>query len=355
MKFEFSAAGVFLITYHLLLAALLPLYLLSTQNPGLWLAMLCLILICGIGITSLYHRHYSHRTYRINKAAETVMLFVSTLALQGSALKWAHDHRLHHRHVDTALDPYSIKKGFWYAHFLWMFERQSFDPVVTADLSKNKLVMWQHTHYLLLATLANAFVVGLFGWIFNDYVGAFTLLFLLRLFINHHTTWFINSLAHTWGVKPYSKEHSAVNNWIISLLTYGEGYHNYHHTFASDYRNGTRWYQFDPTKMMIWTWSKIGVASDLRRVDRMIIAKRLVLEDKKLLLASARETHHAEIHAKAEALMQRIEEFSSAMREYRASGKKELRLRMKNLKKNVRMELRSWNMYCEHVLKPSAA
>jgi stearoyl-CoA desaturase (delta-9 desaturase) len=345
----------------------LPLYLaFFSQRGAMWITMAVLVMLCGIGVTALYHRHYSHRTYRMSKAVEIAGLFFGTLATQGSALRWSHDHRLHHRHVDTDRDPYSINRGFWHAHFIWMLrKREAVDPNVVHDLMENKLVRFQDKYYVLLLALTNAAVIAFFGWLFNDYVGAFVVLFLARLFINHHTTWFINSLAHTWGVQPYSREHSAVNNWIISLLTYGEGYHNYHHTFAGDYRNGTRWYQFDPTKILIWGLSKLGLARDLRKVDKTIIARTLLNEDRKLVLERARQVPYVrldaverDVNTRADALLHKLAELSALVREYkelkhrRAKAQaRKLRLRLKQLKKSIRVELRAWSRYCDGILR----
>ena len=117
----------------------------------------------------------------------------------------------------------------------------------------------------------------------------FVLAWWTRLMVSHHLTWFINSLAHYWGEQTYSKEHSAVDNFVIAILTVGEGYHNFHHTFPADYRNGVRWYHFDPTKWTIWILSKVGLAADLRRFDSFRIKRRLLTEDRRLLIYSLRE------------------------------------------------------------------
>ena len=203
------------------------------------------------------------------------------MSCQGSVLRWAFDHRNHHAFVDTDDDPYSIKKGFWYAHFLWlMVNPKPIEPKTVPDLMRNKMVAFQHRYYPYLMVLSNALVFLFCGWMLNDFWGAFFLVTWMRIFLLHHFTWFINSLAHTWGDKPFCQEQSAVNNFIISLLTFGEGYHNFHHTFANDYRNGIRWYHFDPTKWMIWTLAKLRLASDLKRMDAYTIKKRMVIEEK---------------------------------------------------------------------------
>lgn len=360
-------SATFLIGYQLLFLICLPLYLVfCAQSWELWITMVILIALCGLSITAFYHRFYSHKTYLVSKVVETMAIFFGTLTMQGSVLEWSHDHRLHHKHVDTDKDPYCIKKGFWYAHFTWMLLRDdNFDHQIVQDLKKNPLVMFQHRYYAILLTLANLAVMLFFGWLFNDFVGAFVLLVLTRMFINHHVTWFINSLAHTWGVQPYSREHTAVNNWIVAILTLGEGYHNFHHTFAGDYRNGVRWYQIDPTKLVIWTLSKVGLARGLRKVDRTVIARKLLTADRKLMLDRVSQICHqegemmvAEINRKADNLVQKLARFSNLNRDYKALKKqrskpevRRLRFRIRRMRETIRIELRAWSRYCDEILQ----
>ena len=261
--------GLFIISYHILLFSLLPIYIVMA-SPSIAIIITAIVLgaITSLGITAGYHRYFAHRSYNLNKIGEIIVMGLGALSVQGSALQWVYDHRLHHRYVDTEKDPYSIKKGFWYAHMGWLFKKnKDIDPVVVPDLIKNKIIMFQHKYYGWLVLATNLAVVIVGGIIFKGLLGAFVLLFLARLFCTHHTTWFINSWAHTIGDKPYSQEHSAVNNAVLAFFTFGEGYHNYHHTFPSDYRNGVRWYQYDPTKILIWILSKIGVAQKLIKIE----------------------------------------------------------------------------------------
>lgn len=253
-----------------------------------------------------------------------------------------------------------------------MMEKQKeVNPILVQDLMKNKLVVFQDKYYLPLVISINALSIAFFGWMFNDYVGAFVLTFLTRMFLTHHSTWFINSIAHSWGVQPYSKEHSAVNNWIIAFLTLGEGYHNYHHTFTSDYRNGVRWYQYDPTKVFIWSLSKMGLAKDLKKIDTYLIQKRLLLEDKKLLLERLNdgsplgEEGKWKIIALADRLNSKLSALRTLVRDYKVlkqeKAKKDhvrkIKSHMKALKKSIRLDFRAWGMLCDTVLKqgPSAA
>ena len=121
-----TTGGAFIIVYHVGLAIGLPLYFAyNTPGVGLVAVSVALLFLTEIGIGAAYHRFYSHRAFTLSKPVEAVLLFLSTLALQGSVLRWSFDHRLHHAHVDTDEDPYSIKKGFWYAHMLWLFDKSS--------------------------------------------------------------------------------------------------------------------------------------------------------------------------------------------------------------------------------------
>jgi stearoyl-CoA desaturase (delta-9 desaturase) len=356
----------FIASYHVLLAITLPLYLVW-RTPGWPLIAATLFLLAGslTAITAGYHRLYTHRTYRATLPVELVLLFFATLAVQASVLTWAHDHRLHHNRVDTDGDPYGTQKGFWYSHILWLFvKRPDFEERYVRDLLQNKLLVFQHRYYGWLMAGTSLVTIGIVGLIAGDLVGAFVIAFLLRLFLGHHSTWCINSAAHKWGSKPYSIEHSAVNNFLIALITYGEGYHNYHHTFASDYRNGVRWYQFDPPKYLIWLLSKVGLASDLKRADPLLIKKRLVQADRKLLLDHLQQFRDDRAAAFKEAVERTSERLSATiasakqvMDRYRSLDRRrerteagELRRKFRQLKQQFTQDLRTWRRLCRLIL-----
>jgi len=278
--------GLFLLFYHLVFFISLPLYLMHhTPHMGVLIVSGILLFATGVSITAGYHRLFAHNTYKAHPLVEAILVFFGTMATQGSVLRWANDHRIHHAFTDTDKDPYSIKKGFWYAHFLWLFEKpKPIEEKSVADLLRNPLLRFQEKHYNLLMFATNAIAFLGVGWWFHDFLGAFIFTWLTRLFLLHHFTWFINSLAHTWGSRRFCHELSAADNYIISLVTFGEGYHNYHHTFAHDYRNGIRWYHFDPSKWLIWTLSKCGLVSHLKKVDAYRIEEKILLDRKELLL-----------------------------------------------------------------------
>ena len=297
---------LFIVGYHLLLVALLP-FAIGHFSLGAAVVLVITFIIGGLSITAGYHRLFAHRSYSAHPVYEWAILIGSTLAFQWTALSWAHDHRLHHKHVDTDKDPYSIKKGFWFAHILWMLSyQQDFQERRVTDLVKNPRVMFQHNHYLALAIAVNVAVFAL-GCLFMSPLASFFYGFVVRIFALHHCTWFINSLAHTIGSKTYAKELSAVDNALLAFLTFGEGYHNYHHAFEGDYRNGIRWYHFDPTKWLIWTCSKLGIAQNLITLDKIRLQKALVQKDKKMLL----ERLGHEVDGRAAELRQRLEELAA--------------------------------------------
>lgn len=275
-KSEFNRkAGIFFIAYHALLAITLPFYLLY-HPPGasLLIATGVVIAITGVTLTAVYHRHYSHRAYKMHPAAEAVFLFFGTIMCQGSVFEWAFDHRQHHKYTEGEGDPHAITRGFWYAHILWILDpRPTLDERVIHDLTSNRMLQFQHRHYTALM-IASCLTISLaLGWISGDWLGGFYVGFLVRIFISHHATFCINSLAHFAGSKPFDRGQTAVNNPICSLITFGEGAHNYHHVFPFDYRIGDAWYHWDPGKWMIWSLDKVGLAGGLKRAPARAIER----------------------------------------------------------------------------------
>jgi stearoyl-CoA desaturase (delta-9 desaturase) len=242
-----------------------------------WLIALLFLYLNGLSITGGYHRLWAHRAYEAHPALKVFYALWGAGALQNSVLIWASDHRRHHRNVDdNDLDPYSAGRGLWFSHMGWMlrdYETNRQDFSNSPDLLRDPVVMWQHRHYVLLTTMMNAGLPLLIGFWHGDVIGCFLLIGLLRLVLNHQVTFFINSLAHYWGSQPYTDENSARDNHLLAFLTYGEGYHNFHHIFQNDYRNGIRWYQWDPTKWMIALCSYVGLTRDLKRVSGVKIQR----------------------------------------------------------------------------------
>lgn len=260
------------------------------KNNGLQWSQILLAfafyIVTGMSITAGYHRLFSHKAYKTNALVKIFYLLFGAAAFQNSALKWSADHRIHHRHVDGDNDPYNINKGFFYAHIGWIFfkeEERALEATLPKDLTTDKLVMWQHRNYLAIAIFMGLVLPAIIGHFLGSALGGLALAGVLRLVVVHHCTFFINSLCHVVGTRPYTDTNTARDSALMALFTYGEGYHNYHHYFPTDYRNGIKWYHFDPTKWMIKSMSWVGFASDLKKVPEKLIHKaRSEMQIKKL-------------------------------------------------------------------------
>ena len=251
-----------------------------------WLFFGIFVVLNGIGIGSGYHRLWSHRTYEAHPALKWFLAVMGGMALQNSIIVWSARHRVHHRDVDdNDRDPYSIGRGFWFAHVGWMlrdYRSGEINYSVVPDLFKDKVAAWQHRWYWTLVWTTNLGVPVLLGWLTGDILGMFLLVGVLRLVMSHHVTFFINSLAHMWGRQPYTDENSARDQHFLALITYGEGYHNYHHMFQSDYRCGIRWWHLDINKWFISACALLGLVRNRRRAPMFkVLRARLNMEFKR--------------------------------------------------------------------------
>jgi stearoyl-CoA desaturase (delta-9 desaturase) len=256
-----------------------------------WFQMVLFFLMfcaCGFSITIGYHRLFSHLTFQARWSVRLFTLIFGAGAFENSALLWACEHRTHHKHVDHDEDPYCISKGFFHAHIGWLMFKLNppppFDNV--ADLQKDPLVLWQHRYIHWIGTLVAFVLPAIVGWVWGGWIsalGAFLISGVARVVVLQHCTFCINSLCHYLGHRPYSSKCSARDSWLMAIVTFGEGYHNYHHEFQYDYRNGVKPWQFDPTKWLIWTLSKFGLVSKLRRVSREKILLAELAEAQRLL------------------------------------------------------------------------
>lgn len=249
---------------------LVPLWgLMHGYSGWAWFAFAVFMVLNGMSITVGYHRLWAHRSFEARAPLRWVLALFGGMALQNSILNWAARHRVHHRYVDDVnRDPHSIKAGFWHAHMGWMLREWTTteaDYSRVRDLEKDAVVRWQHRHYWTLVWAMNLGLPLVLGVLAGDVIGMLLLAGALRLALSHHFTFFINSLAHLWGRRPYSEENTAVDNGAVALLTWGEGYHNYHHAFQSDYRNGVAWWHYDPSKWMINLCAWCGLVHDRRR------------------------------------------------------------------------------------------
>ena len=227
-----------------------------------WL-MLAMYVVRMFGITAGYHRYFSHRSYKLERGWQFLMAVLAETSGQKGVLWWAAHHRLHHRHADRDPDIHSpLKHGFWWAHVGWVLsnEYDTYDPALIQDFGKYPELRWLDKHYMVPpVALAALLLVGggpeAFVW---GFVVSTVLLF--------HGTFTINSVAHLWGSRRFDTADDSRNNFVLAIITMGEGWHNNHHRFMYACQQGFRWWEVDVTyyalKMLNW----LGVARDLRGI-----------------------------------------------------------------------------------------
>lgn len=237
----------------------------------------------GISTTAGYHRLFTHRAYEASWPVRLFFLCFGAASWEASCWRWTMDHHKHHRYVDTPRDPYNIKQGFWHAHMGWLFRDREYDhnSPLGVEYGKDPLVRFQHKYYYLLAVFFAFILPAAIAALWGDAFGGFILAGLGVVAINHQFTFSINSFAHWLGRQPYSDKHTARDSHFLAFFNYGEGYHNYHHEFPNDYRNGIRWFQWDPTKWLIRSLAIMGLARNLKAVPAELIVKRRVAMQQK--------------------------------------------------------------------------
>lgn len=245
-------------------------------------AVVGLVMYCirGLGVTAGYHRLLAHRSFKAGRLVQFVLAFCGSLAAQGGPLWWVSHHRTHHRHTETAEDPHSpVAHSFWRAHMGWMFQPESYRQTATniKDLMKFPEIRFLQRHYLLILIAQVAALFGL-GALLNatfPELGTSGLEFVflgfaLSTVLLWHGTFMVNSVCHRWGKRPYGQRNESTNNLWVALLTFGEGWHNNHHRFASSARHGLRWWQIDPTYYLLRFLSLLGLVSDLKLPSRNV-------------------------------------------------------------------------------------
>ncbi len=219
----------------------------------------------GIGICLGYHRLLSHRSFHVPRWLEYGIALCGAMAIQGGPIFWVSGHRQHHAQTEhPTLDPYSASRGFWWSHWLWIFypQDQVFDPqqyrMLAPDLAKQPFYRWLDQNFLLLQVPLAILLYWLGGWSYVVY-GIF-----VRSVVLWHTTWFVNSATHRWGYQTYAADDNARNLWWVALLTYGEGWHNNHHSFPRLAQTGLKWWEIDPTWWTIQGLQRLGLAKKVR-------------------------------------------------------------------------------------------
>jgi stearoyl-CoA desaturase (Delta-9 desaturase) len=240
--------------------------------------LLSMYVLTGLGITVGFHRLFTHRSFETNRVVQLVLAAFGSMAVQGPLLKWVALHRRHHQHSDTHEDPHSphhrgrgvlgLLRGAWHAHLGWFFTPEPPDLArYVKDLHQSRLLrtmsalfpLWVAAGLLIPAVLggllAETWAGALFGLVWGG---------LARIFLVQHVTWSVNSVCHLWGGRPYRSADHSRNNFLVGVLTLGEGWHNNHHAFPTSARHGLRWWQVDVSYWVIRALAVLGLAWSVR-------------------------------------------------------------------------------------------
>lgn len=258
---------------------------------------LFLWMVSGVGITAGPHRLWSHKSYKAKAPLKAILVAMNCVAFQNDIIEWSRDHRCHHKWTDTDADPHNINRGFFFSHMGWLLMKKH--PLVIekgrtldmSDLTSEPILAFQRTYYLplvaifcfLLPTAIPVYFWGESVWI------AFCTAALFRYCLNLHATWFINSAAHTFGYKPYDVYIKATESMLTTLTAWGEGGHNYHHTFPQDYRTSEMLGVFNFSRLFIEFFAKIGWAYDLKTIDEAAVQRQMNRQFEKVLQAEANQ------------------------------------------------------------------
>lgn len=216
-----------------------------------------------LSITGGYHRLWSHRSYCARLPLQIFYIIFGTTASQKSAILWAQEHRTHHRCEENEGDPYNINKGFFHAHIAWIYTNKTdkelleFNKTDVEDLHNNPLLRLQNKFYFYLWTLLNVFGNFYILKLWNETFLNIIFSSIIRIAYTLNTTWSVNSFAHYYGEKTNRKDIRASDNAFIALLTLGEGWHNYHHSYPKDYR-ASRKDDFNVTTSFINLTKRLG-------------------------------------------------------------------------------------------------
>jgi stearoyl-CoA desaturase (Delta-9 desaturase) len=251
-------------------AAVAGIVLLGWSWSGLALAV-GMYFLRMIVVTAGYHRYFSHRTFSTSRAFQFLLAVGAQSAAQRGVLWWASHHRWHHKYSDRELDVHSAKqRGFFHAHMGWLFADtwDSTDPKLVPDLYKFPELRWlDRTGVDVLPTIALAlvclFVGGLHGLVWG---------FFVSMVMVWHGSFAINSFAHVFGPRRYATGDESRNNWLLAILTCGEGWHNNHHHYPGSVRQGFFWWEVDLTFYVLRGLELLGLVWNLRGVPDRLLA-----------------------------------------------------------------------------------
>lgn len=240
-----------------------------------WAFFVLLKILSNLGVTAGAHRLWSHKSYKATLPYKIMVMLFNCISFQNSIYVWTRDHRVHHKFTETDADPHNAKRGFFFAHIGWLMMKKHPDVIKKgsaidmSDIEQDSIVMFQHRHYYILGIIASVILPTSIPWCFWGENGLYSYLTcgILRYVLTLHDAWLVNSAAHLWGSRPYSKDINPAENWLVSLLAIGEGWHNYHHTFPYDYAASEWGPSLNLTTCFIDFCAFLGLVYDRKQVS----------------------------------------------------------------------------------------
>ncbi len=317
----------------------------------------------GIGL----HRLWSHHSFKTNIVMEFILAMMSAATLQGPILSWASNHHKHHTYTDKGDDPHSPLKfknrilGFIWSHIGWMIidgSYKSVDRITMVKLGKNKLLKWQLRYYWQIALFMNTVFPALIGYLINNTVTSAYAGFLfigMGRALQQQATFCVNSLCHFVGSKQYYKG-TAGDIWWMALFLLGENWHNFHHAFPSDYRNGVKWYHLDVHKWIIYMMSKFGLAWNLEITPKVRIQAKINETSKYLIEGRKQQLNllQDKINQLVERLCMKLIELDNSSISIKAQLKKsciEMQESLKRLAEQLHSSIQLTEQSSERLLK----
>ncbi|WP_044966691.1 acyl-CoA desaturase [Sorangium sp. So ce145] len=232
-------------------------------------------LVRMFAITAVYHRYFSHRSYKTSRGLQFLLALLGTTATQKGPLWWGGTHRVHHKYSDTERDVHSpLRKGFWYAHMGWWLgrEHEELDLKRIPDFAGFPELRWLDRYHAVgpIGMIALLLAVGGYDAFLWGYVVSTCALM--------HGTFTINSLAHVFGSRRYATTDTSRNNFWLALITLGEGWHNNHHHYMSSANQGFFWWEIDVSFYILRAMEKLGLIWELRTAPAHVLQRNLIKE-----------------------------------------------------------------------------
>lgn len=260
------------------LAAIVGVFLVPVTWVGLAL-FVALYSIRVFGLTAGYHRYFAHRGYKTGRVFQFLIGCMGASALQRGPIWWAGHHRSHHKHSDTDQDVHSPVTGsVWWSHIGWVLSNQFGNTPweQMRDWEKYPEIRWLNRWDLAPGILVAPFCFGV-GYLAGGWEYALSALvwgFFVSTVAVYHVTFMVNSVCHLFGSRRYATADESRNNWLVGLLTFGEGWHNNHHHYPSAARQGFKWWELDISYGILKALSWVGVVWDLRQPTPRALATR---------------------------------------------------------------------------------